>query len=113
MKLPAFVICTAALAAVIAIPKDGHAFPRVSQTSDSLSNIEEVASGRRWKRCYWRDGERICHRRGRGYYDDGYYGRPGYWGPGVSLRFGLGDRQWKKRNYRDDGRRGGKRWRRD
>jgi hypothetical protein len=48
-----------------------------------------------YRRCWWRDGHRVCRWVGNyyyddGYYDDGYYGYGPYIGFGPSIGFGFG-----------------------
>jgi hypothetical protein len=48
-----------------------------------------------YRRCWWRDGYRVCRWVGgdyydNGYYDDGYYGPYVGFGPGIGFGFGGG-----------------------
>jgi hypothetical protein len=53
--------------------------------SATAPGVEKAA----YRRCWWRNGYRVCRWVGGPYYDDGYYG-DGYYGYGPYFGFGPG-----------------------
>jgi hypothetical protein len=73
------------------------AMQKTSAGAGAAGQVETVDYRDGYRHCHWRGGRKWCHG-GVSRYDNGY--RYGY-RPGITLRFGLGDRGYRhnRRNY--------------
>src|SRR5215831_8244470 len=86
----------AAIAAVTGASASGaSATPLAGAGSELKSATAPAVEKAAYRRCWWRDGYRVCrwigdHYYDDGYYDDGYYGPYFGFGPGIGFGFGGG-----------------------
>jgi len=96
MNIRRLFIAAAISAVTGAFTTGASATPLSSGTGSELKSatapaVEKAA----YRRCWWRDGYRVCrwigdHYYDDGYYDDGYYGPYFGFGPGIGFGFGGG-----------------------
>jgi hypothetical protein len=96
MNIPRLIIAAAISAAATGSFTWGAAATPLSGAGSELKAATAPAAEKAaYRRCWWRDGYRVCRWVGgdyydNGYYDDGYYGPYVGFGPGIGFGFGGG-----------------------